>query len=180
MMRTPRRLEAAQLWEYGVRILAGRACSIGELRQKLTARAAVPADVEPALARFKEYGYLDDRRFADQFAAARLDNQRLGQSRVVQDLRRRRVAPALAQAAVQKAYAGVDEMALVEEFIRKKYRTEPHEGLFRNAKDLASAYRRLLHAGFAPGTAIRALKRFAANPELLDNFEPPSVEDANE
>jgi hypothetical protein len=30
-----------------------------------------------------------------------------------------------------------------------------------------------MRAGFGSGNVIRALKRFAANPELLDGFEPP-------
>ena len=61
----------------------------------------------------------------------------------------------------------------IEEFIRRKYRgTSPGE-LFQDDKQLASAYRRLMRAGFNSGNAIRALKRFAAHPELLDQFEPP-------
>ena len=83
-----------------------------------------------------------------------------------QDLRRRRVAPALAQTVVDKTYKNVDEAALIEEFIRRKYRDAPREDLFRDDKQLASAYRRLLRAGFGSGNIIRALKRFAANPEL--------------
>jgi len=55
----------------------------------------------------------------------------------------------------------------------RKYRTTPREGLFQEDKDLASAYRRLLRAGFRTGEIVRVLKKFAANPELLDNFEPP-------
>ena len=84
------------------------------------------------------------------------------------------MAPALAEATVQKTYQDVDEVGLIEEFIRRKYRAAPRATLFRDQKDLASAYRKLMRAGFASGNAIRALKRFAANPELLDEFEPPA------
>ncbi len=53
------------------------------------------------------------------------------------------------------------------------------EGLFEGEKELASAYRRLLRAGFTPGNSIRVLKRFVANPDLLDAFEaePSEVEE---
>jgi len=171
--RAPRPLETDKLWEWALKILGGRAYSSGELRQKLRARAAHAEDVDTAIARLKEYGYLDDRRFAEGFIAARLENQGLGKVRVVQELRRRRVAPALAETTVQKAYRHVDEVALIDEFIRRKYRGASRQALFRDQKDLASAYRRLTRAGFASGNVIRALKRFAANPELLDDFEPP-------
>src|SRR6266849_3513315 len=171
--RTPRRLDADGLWELALKMLGGRACSSGVLRQKLRARAARLEDVDATLARLKEYRYIDDRRFAESFAAARLENQRLGKNRVSQELRRRRVAPALAQTVVDKTYKNVDEPALIEEFIRRKYRDAPREELFREDKQLASAYRRLLRAGFGSGNVIRVLKRFAANPELLDQLEPP-------
>ena len=169
-----RRLDATGLWELALKKLGARACSSGELRQKLVQHAARLEDVDATLARLKEYRYVDDRRFAENFAAARLENQRLGKNRVSQDLRRRRVAPALAQTAVDKTYKDVDEVALIEEFIRRKYRDTPREELFREDKQLASAYRRLLRAGFRSGNIIRVLKRFAANPELLDQFEPPA------
>ena len=74
---------------------------------------------------------------------------------------------------MQKTYEGVDEIALIEDWIRRKYRMTPREGLFGEEKDLAAAYRRLARAGFRSGEIIRVLKRFAKNPELLDSFEPP-------
>jgi len=169
-----RGLDAEGLWELALKALGARACSGGELRQKLVQRAARLEDVEATLARLKEYRYIDDRRFAESFATARLENQRLGKNRVSQELRRRRVAPALAQTIVDKTYKNVDEPALIEEFIRRKYRDAPREELFREDKQLASAYRRLLRAGFGSGNVIRVLKRLAANPELLDQLEPPA------
>ena len=132
--------------------------------------------MDEVLARLKESGYLDDHRFAESFAAARLSNEKFGSSRVVRDLRQRRVAPALAERTVKQVYEGVDESALIEEWIRRKYRTAPRDGLFQEDKDLAAAYRRLARAGFRTGEIVRVLKRFAKNPELLDNFEPPEEE----
>jgi regulatory protein len=171
--RKPRRLDNQGLWDYALRALGGRAHSTGELREKLRRRAASAEDVERVLARLKESKYLDDPQFAEGYAASRLSNERFGKTRVLRDLRQRRVAPALAEKTVQAVYRDVDESALIEEWIRRKYRAAPPEGLFQQEKDLASAYRRLLRAGFRTGEILRVLKRFARNPELLDNFEPP-------
>ena len=74
---------------------------------------------------------------------------------------------------MRAVYQDVNEEALMEEFIRRKYRLAPREGLFQTDNELAAAYRRLLHAGFRAGDIVRVLKRFAKNPELLDSFEPP-------
>jgi regulatory protein len=171
--RKPRRLDGEGLWNYALRALGARAHSTGELREKLGRRAANPGDVDETLRRLKDSGYLDDRRFAEGFAAARLSNERFGRVRVLQDLRGRRVAPALAEKTVGEVYRDVDESALIEEWVRRKYRLASREGLFQEDKDMASAYRRLLRAGFRTGEIVRVLKRFARNPELLDSFEPP-------
>jgi regulatory protein len=175
--RKVRHLDTEGLWNYALRALGGRAHSTGEMRDKLVRRAEKPEDVDRVLARLKESKYLDDGQFAEGYATARLANERFGKTRVLQDLRHRRVAPSLAEKTVQSVYRDVDESALIEEWIRRKYRATPREGLFQEDKDLASAYRRLLRAGFRTGEIVRVLKRFAKNPELLDSFEPPEEAD---
>jgi len=174
--RKVRLLDSDALWTYALKSLAGRAHSAGELKEKLRRRAGRAGDVDGVLARLKEHGYLDDRRFAESFAAARLSNEGQGRIRVMQDLRQRRVAPSLAEKTVRQVYEGVDDEALIEGWIRKKYRQASREGLFQEEKDLAGAYRRLLRAGFRTCEIVRVLKRFAKNPDLLDNFEPPAEE----
>ena len=124
-------LDAEALWSYALKALAGRAHSTGELREKLRRRAERISDIDDVIARLKENGYLDDRRFAEGYAAARLSNDRLGRGRVVQDLRQRRVAPAVAEKTVRQVYEDVDEQALIDEFIRKKYRLAPREAVRR-------------------------------------------------
>jgi len=174
--RKIRLLDAEGLWTYALKVLAGRAYSAGELREKLRRRAERAGDVDDILARLKEHRYLDDRRFAEGFAASRLSNEKHGRTRVIQDLRQHRIAPSLAERTVQEVYREVDEEALIEDWIRRKYRMAPREGLFAEDKDLAGAYRRLLRAGFRTGEIVKVLKRFAKDPGLLDAFEPPQEE----
>lgn len=166
-------LEGEALWEYAVRVLAGRAHSTGELREKLRRKAARISDIDPAIARLKENGYLNDHRYAENFATARLENQGLGRTRVLADLARRRVAPAVAQQTVGKVYQEIDEEALAEQFVRRKFRLAAKESLFREEREMASAYRRLLRAGFRSAIIVKVLKKFARDPDLLDGFEPP-------
>jgi len=169
-------LDAASLWEYALKVLAGRAHSTGELRQKLRRRAERAEDVDEVLSRLKQSGYLDDKRYAEGYAASRLSGEKFGRGRVIRDLRQHRVAPALAERTVQKVYRDVDEVALIEEWVRRKYRTAEREGLFAGRNELAAAYRRLVRAGFRSGEILKVLRRFAKNPDLLDGFEPPEEE----
>ena len=171
MPKPRKKLAPQELFEFAVRSLARRAQSTAELRAKLRERAADAADIDPAVLRLREYGYLDDKRFAEQFATSRLENQRFGRARTLNDLRGRRVIGPIVEAAVENAYKDTDEVALVEDYVRRKYRSASREHLFEEDKDLASAYRRLLRAGFRSAVVIAVLKRFAKNPELLDGIQ---------
>src|SRR5262245_59943001 len=112
--RTRPRLSAEGLWEFAVKILAERAQSTGELRRKLIQKAERSSDVEEAISRLRDYGYLDDRRFAEDYAGSRLENRGFGRSRVLRDLRQRQVSVGLAERAVKRAYQGVDEAELID------------------------------------------------------------------
>lgn len=178
--RVPRRLAADSLWDYALRLLGSRARSTGELRERLLRRAECAGDVEPILLRLKERGYLDDRRFAESYSAARLENQGLGKARVLSDLRRRRVAPATAAEAVREVYSGTDEIALIEAYLRRKYKGKQLDTWLAEPRNLAAAYRRLRTAGFTASNSIRVLKRFAAEPELLDSLETEESDENQE
>src|SRR5579859_4752665 len=117
-------LSAEGLWDYAVKALAGRAHSTGELRSKLISKAERPADVEHTIARLRDYGYLDDSRFADNFAGAKLENDGYGKARVLRDLRERKVSAAVAQRTVDRLYGKLDEMELIANFIRRKIKTQ--------------------------------------------------------
>jgi regulatory protein len=118
--QTPRLLNSEALFEYALRSLGARAHSVGELRRKLERRAERAEDVQPALARLKQYGYLDDQKYAEAIAASRLENQGLGKARVLEDLRKRQVAPVLAEKTVEDAYRDTDEVQLIQAYLRRK------------------------------------------------------------
>ncbi len=176
-MKPKKRLDANELWDYALRSAGARAQTAAELRAKLAARAERAEDIEATIGKLKEYNFVDDHRFAEQYAAARLENQGFGKQRALRDLRLRRVAPITAEKAVEQIYAKSDETELIEEYIRKKYRKADRETLFEQPKDLASAFRRLRLAGFQTALIVKVLKRFAANPELLDGMEDITAED---
>ncbi len=167
-------LDRAALTNYALKTLTGHAMSAAELRARLARRAADPADVDPVLTKLHEGGLLDDRKFAESYAASRLENQGFGRSRVLSDLRRRRVASQAASEAVNVTFEGTEETALIERFLERKYRGKNLAQFLGEDKNLAAAYRRLRVAGFTAGASIRTLKRYAAR---ADELEETEVED---
>lgn len=174
--RPPQSLDREALLNVALRALGARAHSSGELKEKLRRRAQNSADVDAVLANLKDAGYLNDRRFAENYASARLQNQGLGKMRVLRDLRQRRVAPKLAEQVTEQTYRGSNEAELIEEFLRRKYRGKDLAAFLSEEKNLAAAFRRLRYAGFSAGQSIRVLKRFAKEPEVLDGLEEEGEE----
>jgi regulatory protein len=176
-MQSPKiraKLQEDALFDYAVRALAARASSSEELRFKLRQRAANFSDVDPVIARLKELGYLDDKRFAEMYTAMRVENDGFGKARVLHDLRGRRVTPKLAEKAVSQAFEGRNEDAMVTAYIERRMPSVV-AGKHTDDRKLAAAYRKLRRAGFGSGPILTALKRFAAHPELLE--EPPPEDD---
>lgn len=177
-MQSPKpraKLPEDALFDYAVRALANRACSSDELRFKLRQRAAKLSDIEPVVARLKELGYLDDKRFAEMYTTMRVENNGFGKSRVLHDLRGRRVAPKLAEKAVSQAFQDKNEDEMVTAYIERRMPSVVAGGHTGDERKLAAAYRKLRRAGFAPGAILTVLRRFAAHPELLE--EPPPDDD---
>jgi regulatory protein len=169
--RTPKPLDEEGLMNYAARALSARAYTVSELKTRLKKRAARQEDVDVVLARLKEAGLVNDRRLAGSFADWRRESQGMGKTRVMRDLMARRVAPAVAKEAVDAAYEGVDEIAMIEAFLAKKYRGKDLGKLLQEQKELASVFRKLRGAGFSTGNSIRVLKRYAAEADRLEEIE---------
>lgn len=171
--RTAKKLAEAELTEYALRALAARALAAGELRTKLTARAADPESVDRVIAKLTEIGYLNDKRFAENYAGARRETDGMGRARALRDLRAHRVEPELAEKAVADVYEGVDEIKMIEDYVERRIHRFRSGARLADPKELASAYRKLIRAGFTTGNVLRVLKRIAKEPEVVDTFEPP-------
>jgi regulatory protein len=169
--RTPRRLDAAVLWDYALRVLGDRAHSSSELRRKLARRAALPSDVTAVMTKLREYGMADDQKFSESFATARLANTGMGRFRVLRDLRAKNVSATVAEKAVAAAFEGTDEDALAENFLLRKYRGKDLPVFLAEEKNLASAYRRLRTGGFSSAASLKVLKRYSQRAAEMDPVE---------
>ena len=161
-------LAESELFEYSVRYLAQRSCSVEELKLRLRPRAANSGDVDIVIARLKDIGYLNDRRFAESFASNRAANDGFGRLRVLSDLRSRRITPATAENVVAEIFEGTDEAALIEAYVERRMPSLRTQAPIEDARELAKAFRRLRRAGFSSGGSLAALKRKAARPEEIE------------
>lgn len=125
--RKTKKLAAEALWEYALRCLDRKPYSAADLQQKLKANADSPATLQTVISKLREYGLLNDRKFAESFATTRLEGRAYGASRVIRDLRARRISAKVAEQAVRQVYGEVDEADLIRQYLKRKFRSKDLE-----------------------------------------------------
>ena len=168
---TPRKLSTEQqLYTSALRALMRRAHSIHEMREYLERRAEDKEHVSAVIARLREHNYLDDARYALEYARHHAQSRRQGRFRIARELRARGVPDRYIAAALESIFAETDESALV------RARLKRHLAHARGAideRELASLYRSLLRAGFSAHvirTELKSVARgeFADLPDAVD------------
>ncbi len=156
MFSKPRQLDSEPaLYDAAVKILMRRAHSVHEMKRALGRRTDDEKLIKTVIDRLKQNGYIDDARYAKQFARQRTELRKQGKFRVARELRARGVPDRHIDAALEEQAAQTDETAVVRNRIERKLK------LFRgeiDEKKFASIYRALLRAGFSSDVVLRELK----------------------
>jgi regulatory protein len=170
-------LDEAALREYAVKSLGRRMRSVSELRRLMQAKVERPgpngdtgaAKIDKVIARLKEYGYLDDTVFAENYTQLRQQNEKFGQRRVRQELGRKGIAQQTISDTIEQKYADVSEEALARQHLERKRIRKPE-----NEKETARVMRRLVTAGFSTGVIYKILRQWEVPDETLaalDNLD---------
>jgi regulatory protein len=149
-----------RVFERAVKLLAAKPRSVAELRERLaTVRGADKATVETVISRLREYGYLDDERFAFSYASLKVKQRPIGRRRLERDLRLKKVESTVADEALELVYTETSEGDLIDRAIEKRVRLR---GKPINRKESKSLFDYLLRQGFEfelVSEKVRALVR---------------------
>ena len=129
------------------------------------------AVIATVVARLREYGYLDDARFAETYARLRQENEKLGVRRVRQDLQQKGVNRELIAETLEARYGQTNEEALARQHLERKRIRKPE-----NQKETARVMRRLVTAGFSTGVIYKILRQWDVPDEALAALDNLDVE----
>jgi len=149
-----------------------RAHSIHEMKEYLDRRAEEKDLVPRVIARLREHNYLDDARYALDFARLHSQSRRQGRFRIARELRARGVPDQHIEAALDATFAETDEATLARARIK---RALSHLRGPLDQRKTASLYRSLLRAGFS-SDVIRAELRAATREEVPEIPDSGSTE----
>ena len=123
-----------------------RAHSIHEMRDYLARRAEDKELISPVIARLRELQYLDDARYAADYARQHARTRRQGRFRIARELRGRGVPDRYIESALEAVFAETDEATLVRGRVKRRL---AHLRGPLDQRKIASLYRSLLAAGFS-------------------------------
>jgi len=133
-------------FERAVKLLAAKPRSVSELRERLLqGRGTSKSTVEEVVERLREYGYLDDEKFAFSYASLKVKQRPVGRRRLAQDLKFKKVDKQVAEDALELVYTETSEEDLIDRAIEKRLRIRGRPSSRVEAKSL---FDHLLRLGF--------------------------------
>jgi len=145
-------------FERAVKLLAAKPRSVAELRERLLRGKNTNEEVvETVIARLREYGYLDDERFAFSYASYKVRQKPVGRRRLERDLKFKKIDSGVANEALEMVFTETPEEQLIEQAIAKRLRIR---GKPKNRAEAKKLFDHLLRQGFdfeLVGEKIRAL-----------------------
>jgi regulatory protein len=125
----------------------------------LLERCSDKAVVEIVIARLREYGYLDDERYAVGYASSKVRQSPVGRRRLEQSLAMKQIERSVVEGALDQVYAETPEEELIDRAIAKRVRLRGRPKTRAEAKSL---FDHLLRQGFPfelVGDKVRALSK---------------------
>ena len=145
-------------FERAVKLLTARPRSVAELRERLLRGKNTNEEiVETVIARLREYGYLNDERFAFSYASYKVKQKPVGRRRLERDLKFKKVESTVVDEALEMVFAETPEEQLIDQAIAKRLRIR---GKPKNRAEAKSLFDHLLRQGFdfeLIGEKIRSL-----------------------
>jgi len=143
-----------------LRMLARRPYSVAELRRALERKFGATGRVATTVARLRQLGYLDDKKYATQAASSLARNRAFGRYRIRRELKSRLVDYKHIEPALEQAFEETSERELLEKVLEKKVRTLK---LPITRSRLYSLCQSLMRRGFRSDVIMKAVR---SRPEL--------------
>jgi len=137
-------------------MLAGRELSEAQVRQRLVRRKYDSIDIDSAVEKLKEGGYINDVRTAAVIARRETAVRRRGKTRVNSRLRAAGISASIADRAVEDVFKDVDADALLDASLERRLRGRTRVA---DEKERQRLYRYLIGQGFEGERVLAKLRK---------------------
>ena len=129
-----------------VKLLTAKQRSVAELRERLLEKAWTNFEiVDRVIEKLKEYGYLDDRKYASDLALSKLRQKPQGKRKLQQSMSQKKLDREIRDEAIVAAFEKIPEADLIDRAIEKRLRLK---GKPETREETKKFYDHLLRQGF--------------------------------
>jgi regulatory protein len=148
-------LTESEAYLVALRILTRCDRSEADLRQRLQRRKLPDQEIEQALQRCRELGYINDQKLARHLASQLLRSGRAVGRRLQQELSRRGISRELAGSAAAEVERDFDQRQLLGEQLQRRYPDfDPQQASLQEKRRLVNYFQR---RGFSAGLILEVL-----------------------
>ncbi len=159
----------AKTMQRAVKLLTAKPRSVEELRERLLEKQWTNAEaVEAVLEKLKEYGYLNDERFAFGYASFQVRQKPVGRGRLQRALSLKKVDRETADEAIKLVFEETPEEDLIDRAIAKRVRLRGRPETRAETKSLLDY---LLRQGFSYELVMKKVR--AASRAEIDEEDAP-------
>ncbi len=148
------RTESERAIDLAYKAVARRDLTVAELRTRLERKHVPPDAIDDAVEELETTGFLDDARYAIQFAEDKRELEQWGAERIARDLRRRGIAPQLIDAATS-THDRDSELRTALLLLEQRYKEVP-----RDDRERDRAWQMLVRRGYTPEIAYDAIRAY--------------------
>ena len=153
-------ISARRAFNKATDLLSRRDHSTAELLQKLRQKGFDAEAAQSAVEKLRDFGYLDDRRFAEAYAAELVRSKGFGKRRIVTELFRKGIDREIISDVTDALEPSEDTLlSLIERKFSRNLTTE---------KGVQRTFGALLRMGYAPGEIKQALQQAVENLEEME------------
>jgi regulatory protein len=173
--RAPRPLDPEKArertFQRAVKLLAAKPRSVAELRERLLEKQWTDEEtVDAVITKLREYGYLNDERFAFGYASYRVRQKPVGRQRLARDLQMKKVSRETADEALDLVFEETPEDELIDRAIEKRVRLR---GRPQTRAEIKSLFDHLLRQGFSYDLVMNKV-RAASGTSVDEDDTPPT------
>ena|SRR5881394_1040319 len=129
-----------------VKLLTAKQRSVAELRERLLEKTWTNSEiVDRVIEKLKEYGYLDDRKYASDLALSKLRQTPQGKRKLQQSMSQKKLDREIRDEAIVAAFEKIPEAELIDRAIQKRLRLKGRPGTREETKKF---YDHLMRQGF--------------------------------
>lgn len=149
--------------DYALRLIEFRDRTEKELREKLVAKGYIEEQIEDTIEFLKNYGYIDDGRYAAHFTQDAINLKKWGKIRIRTELLRKGIDREIVDFAIEDAFSEIeDDRVLAQMQLRFK------DSDFGNIKERTRIFNFFMRRGFTPDEIKGAMNKMSAFRDVED------------